>query len=67
MSKLFVDNGLLSDQGKQLVEPVQQALNTVLNTSEVKSLSTSEIQALKANLAKMIGDNILDYVSEKSK
>lgn len=67
MSKLFVDNGLLSDQGKQLVEPVQQALNAVLNTSEVKSLSTSEIQALKANLAKMIGDNILDYVSEKSK
>jgi hypothetical protein len=65
MSKLFVDNGLLSEQGKELVSPIQDSINKLFESTEVKNLNSTQFRALGANLAKIIGDAVSDYLVNK--
>jgi hypothetical protein len=66
MSKLFVDNGLLSDQGKQLLKPVSESINKLFQSHEVKNLSVTQFRTLGANLAKIVGDAVSDYLINKN-
>lgn len=64
MSKLFVDNGSLSDEGCKLVMPFVAGLHLLLE--DAKQLSVSELRILGSNLAKIVGDQIFHAIKARS-
>ena len=56
MTKMFKENGFLSEEGNKLVEPFRDALKSLYVNIEVASMSEQELLVLQANLAKMVGD-----------
>ncbi len=70
MSKWFKENGFLSDEGKSALAEFSEALNGVLRSPEGQDLTDSELLALQANMAKIVGDlisNTLQARSEETK
>lgn len=67
MSKLFIDNGFLSEKGQELVSPFQESINKIFESAEVKNLNSAQLRALGANLSKIIGDTVSDYLVNKRK
>ena len=65
MNKMFKENGLLSEEGNKVVQPLQDALTKVFTSKEVRDMSIDEIRALGANLAKIVGDSISDRIHHK--
>ena len=55
---LFKENAFLSEQGDQLVSDFKKSLADMLNTSQVKGLSKTQLQVLGSNLNKIVGDAI---------
>lgn len=60
MPKLFNDNGFLSDEGKQLINPFKNALKELLYGDIVKNLSEKELTILAGNLLKTVNDNVFE-------
>lgn len=56
MTKMFKENGFLSEEGKKLVEPFRDQLMALYANIEVANMSEQELFVLQANLAKMVGD-----------
>ena len=55
---MFKDNGLLTEKGKEVLAPVQKALDAVLQHDDISRMSDIELQVIGAALAKMVGDTI---------
>jgi len=64
MSKLFLENGSLSDEGYKLVMPIVAGLHFLME--DTKNLSVSELRILGANLAKLVGDQIFQAIKIRS-
>ncbi len=67
MSKMFQENGFLTEEGKKVLQPVRNGLMEVLSSPEVVAMSVQELQVLQANLAKLIGDTMSTAIYVKSK
>ncbi len=67
MSKLYKENGLLSDHGVHVTHPVKMALYKLLNQHEdIKVLSELELRDLGGALQKIVGDAISERVNFKN-
>ena len=67
MSKLYKENGLLSEHGVVVTHPVKMALYKVLNQHEdIKCLSENELRTLGGALQKIVGDAISERIHFKS-
>jgi hypothetical protein len=58
MTKVFKDNGFLSEEGKKVLQPLHDGLTEVMTSVEVRNMSVQELQTLQANLAKLVGDAV---------
>lgn len=56
MSKMFKENGFLSDEGKAVLQPLHDALMEVMASPDIRGMSAQELLTLQGNLAKLIGD-----------
>jgi hypothetical protein len=56
MTKMFKDNGFLSEEGKKVLQPLHDELMELFSNPEVRNMSVSELRVLGANLAKAVGD-----------
>lgn len=60
MNKYFKDNAQLTDEGKQVLKPLSEALEQIFGTQTVKDMSVQEIETLASNMAKMVADFVFD-------
>lgn len=65
MSKLFKENGFLSEEGKRALQPLHDAFMEVMSSPEVRAMSTQQLQMLQSNLAKLVGDTVSDAIQSK--
>lgn len=66
MSKMFRDNGFLSEEGKQVLQPLHDGLMEVISSKDVRDMSVAELRTLGANLAKAVGDVISEQIYARS-
>lgn len=67
MSKMFKDNGFLTEEGQKVLHSFYYGLNETMATAEVRAMSVQELQVLQSNLAKLVGDALSKAIVEKSK
>ena len=67
MSKMFKDNGFLSEEGKKVLQPLHDGLMEVMSSPEIRNMSVQELQVLQANLAKLIGDTMSGAIFVRNK
>lgn len=65
MSKLFKENGFLSEEGQQVLSKVKGALEDLFSSKEVKDLSETELRTLGSNLSALVGNTISDRLQAK--
>lgn len=66
MNKFFKDNSYLSDEGKQILKPLSEALEKVFGTQDIKDMSVQEMNVLGSNMAKMVGDFVFEKTRAKN-
>jgi hypothetical protein len=66
MKDLFKENGFLSEYGKEMVAPIQNRLENLLTSIEVRYLSETELRALGGVISKLVGDTIADFIAHKA-
>lgn len=62
MSKMFRDNGFLTEEGKKVLQPLHDGLMEVISSKDVRDMSVAELRTLGANLAKAVGDTISEQI-----
>lgn len=62
MTKMFQENGFLSEEGKKVLQPLHDGLMEVRSSIEVRNMTVQELQVLQANLAKLVGDFISNEI-----
>jgi hypothetical protein len=63
MSKLYKENGLLSEHGLNVTSQVKMAIYKLLNQNdEIKQLSEGELRTLGGSLQKIVGDLIAERI-----
>ncbi len=66
MTKMFKENGFLTEEGKKVLQPLHDALMEVMSSVEVRNMSVQELQVLQANLAKAVGDTTSAAIQSKN-
>lgn len=64
MRKLFQGNGLLTEEGRNVFQTVQSALDGVVS-DVCRNMSESEMLTVQAALAKMVGDTMSNAMQAK--
>lgn len=67
MTKMFKENGWLTEEGKKVLQPLHDGLMEVMSSPEVRAMSVQELQVLQANLAKLIGDTTSGAIFVRNK
>lgn len=62
MSKMFKENGFLSEEGEKIMQPMYNGLKEVIASNTVREMSVQELQVLQANLASLIGNTISNEI-----
>ena len=66
MSKMFKDNGFISEEGARVLHSFYYGLGEIMATTEVRNMSVQELQVLQANLASLVGDTISKAIQVKN-
>lgn len=61
MTKLFTENGFLTDDGKKAMKPISNELTSLISSGD---LGESEVRTLGSNLLKLISDSICSKLQE---
>src|SRR5690606_36085487 len=64
-NKYFKENGFLTSEGENLLNPVEKAIKSVFSQEDVKSFSESQLRILGSALAKLVGDTVSDHQQAK--
>ena len=67
MTKMFKENGFLSEEGNKVLHSFHYGLTEIMATAEVRNMSVQELQVLQANLAKLVGDAVSNAIQTKNK
>jgi len=67
MTKMFKENGWLSEEGKKVLQPLHDGLMEVMSSPEVRNMSVQELRTLQANLAKLVGDTMSGAIYVRNK
>lgn len=67
MTKMFKENGFISEEGKKVLQPLHDGLLEVISSPEVRAMTVQELQVLQANLAKLIGDTMSGQIFARNK
>ncbi len=67
MTKVFKENGFLTEEGKKVLQPLHDGLMEVIRSPEVQEMTVQELQVLQANLAKLIGDAMSGEIYVRNK
>lgn len=65
-SKLYKENTFLTEEGKQFLAPVQEALDKVFASSVGRELTITQIRILGSTLAHMVGEKVSNTIQERS-
>lgn len=66
MNKFFKDNAYLSEEGKQMLKPLVEALEKIFGTQDVKDMDVLEMNTLGSNMAKIVGDFVFETIRAKN-
>lgn len=66
MSKLFKENGFLSEEGQKAFAPVVSALETLMTSPEVRKMSENEMRLLGSNLASLAGNTVSNAIQARN-
>jgi len=67
MSDMFKGNGFLTEEGKNVLQPLHDGLIEVMTSAEIRNLSVQELRILQANLASLVGNAVSQAIFSKSK
>lgn len=65
MTKMFKENGFLSEEGNKVLHSFHYGLTEIMATAEVRNMSVQELQILQANLASLVGTTISNAIQVK--
>jgi len=65
MTKMFKENGFLSEEGNKVLHSFHYGLTEIMATAEVRNMSVQELQVLQANLASLVGTTISNAIQSK--
>jgi hypothetical protein len=66
MTKMFKENGFLSEEGNKVLHSFHYALNETMFCKEVQAMSAQELQVLQANLASLIGNAFSNAIRDRN-
>ena len=66
MSKMFKENGFLSEEGDKVLHSFHYGLNETMSCKEVKAMSVQELQVLQANLASLLGNAFSNAIRDRN-
>ena len=66
MSKMFKENGFLSEEGNKVLHSFHYGLNETMSRKEVKDMSVQELQVLQANLASLLGNAFSNAIRDRN-
>jgi hypothetical protein len=64
--KLYKDNGILTEEGKNLLAPVEEALRKVFASPEVREMSISQLRTLGSSLSHLVGETTSNVIQGKT-
>lgn len=67
MSKMFKDNGFLSEEGNKVLHSFHYGLDEIMSSTEVRNMSVQELRVLQANLATLVGNAVSNAIQTKNK
>lgn len=65
MNNWFKGNGFLSEEGVRAILDFRYGLDTVMEKDDVRNMTVGEVQALQANLAKLVGDAFSKHLARR--
>lgn len=65
MNDWFKGNGFLSEEGMRGLLDFRYGLETVMEKDEIRNMTVGEVQALQANVAKMVGDAFSKHLARR--
>lgn len=64
--KFYKENGFLSEEGKQLLAPVAEALSKVFSSLDVREMSESQLRILGSSLQHLVGEATSNVIQNKN-
>lgn len=65
MNNWFKGNGFLSEEGMRALLDFRYGLDSFMEKDEVRNMTVGEVQALQANVAKMVGDAFSKHLARR--
>lgn len=67
MSKMFKENGFLSEEGNKVLHSFHYGINETMSCKEVQAMSVQELQTLQANLASLLSNAFSNAIRDRNK